>query len=80
MNLLVKEGYHLVSFGVRALCEEEKNFRKQQGVLFWDGEELVRRQTCNIQLPSDFPDLVYISFDLDGLDPSVMPAVRTPVP
>ena len=46
---------------------------------FWDGEELVRNQTNHIQLPADFPELVYLSFDLDGLDP-LMPAVGTPVP
>ena len=49
-------------------------------MIFWNGEELVRNQTNHIQLPADFPELVYISFDLDGLDPSVMPAVGTPVP
>ena len=80
MNLLVNEGHKLVSFGVRALCEQEKSFRQEKGVIFWDGEELVRNQTNHIQLPADFPKLVYISFDLDGLDPSVMPAVGTPVP
>jgi len=80
MNLLVNEGHKLASLGVRALCDQEKSFRRDQGVIFWDGEELVRNQTNHIQLPSDFPELLYISFDLDGLDPSVMPAVGTPVP
>ena len=80
MNLLVKEGYKLASLGVRALCEQEKNFRKEHGVIYWDAEELVRNQTNQADLPSDFPDQVYVSFDLDGLDPSVMPAVGTPVP
>lgn len=80
MNLLVAEGHKLASLGVRALCEQEKNFRQENGVIFWDGEELVRNQINHIQLPADFPELVYLSFDLDGLDPSVMPAVGTPVP
>ena len=31
-------------------------------------------------LPSDFPDLIYITFDVDGLDPSVIRATGTPVP
>lgn len=80
MNSLVKEGYKLASLGVRALCEQEKNFRKEHGVIYWDAEELVRNQTNQADWPSDFPDQVYVSFDLDGLDPSVMPAVGTPVP
>jgi len=33
-----------------------------------------------VALPEDFPTNVYISFDLDGLDPAVMPATGTPVP
>ncbi len=80
MNLLVAEGHKLASIGVRALCEQEKNFRQENGVIFWDGEQLVRNQTNYIRLPTDFPELVYLSFDLDGLDPSIMPAVGTPVP
>ncbi len=80
MSLLVKEGYMLASLGVRALCEQEKNFRKDHRILFWDGEQLVRSLTNEIELSPDFPELVYLSFDLDGLDPSVMPAVGTPVP
>ena len=80
MNLLVQEGHGLASFGVRALCEQEKKFRQDYGVKYWDGEDLVRGNTSRVNLPDDFPQLVYLSFDLDGLDPSVMPAVGTPVP
>ena len=52
----------------------------QNGVFFMDGEELVRGNTTSFSLPDDFPEWVYLSFDLDGLDPSIMPAVGTPVP
>jgi agmatinase len=34
----------------------------------------------DVTLPDDFPKHVYVSFDLDGLDPSEMPATGTPVP
>ena len=80
MNLLVKEGHSLASFGVRALCGEERISRKDHGVFFIDGEELVRSDVRTVTLPKDFPRHVYLSFDLDGLDPSIMPAVGTPVP
>ncbi|MGB1181556.1 MAG: arginase family protein, partial [Candidatus Puniceispirillaceae bacterium] len=33
-----------------------------------------------INLPDGFPQKLYISFDLDGLDPSILPATGTPVP
>ena len=80
MNLLVKDGHRLASIGVRAICEEEKKTRKKYSVFFQDAGELVRANVSFIDLPSDFPELVYLSFDLDGLDPSVVPAVGTPVP
>jgi len=80
MNLLIKEGHSLASFGVRALCGEERISRNDHGVFFIDGEELVRGDIRAVNLPKDFPRHVYLSFDLDGLDPSIMPAVGTPVP
>mgnify|MGYP000875192510 FL=1 len=80
MNLLVESGHPLASLGVRAMCKEEREFRNAKGVHFWDGEELVRSNTSSVELPDEFPEKVYISFDLDGLDPSIMPAVGTPVP
>ncbi|MGA1101549.1 MAG: agmatinase family protein [Opitutales bacterium] len=80
MNLLVKEGHRLASFGVRALCGEERISRNDHRVFFIDGEELVRGDIRAANLPKDFPRHVYLSFDLDGLDPSIMPAVGTPVP
>ena len=80
MNLLVEDGHKLATLGVRAICEEEREFRNAKGVIFWDGEDLVRSNTGSVELPDDFPDSIYISFDLDGLDPSVLPAVGTPVP
>ena len=80
MNLLVQDGHRLASIGVRAICEEEKKIREKYSVFFQDAGELVRANVSAIDLPSDFPELVYLSFDLDGLDPSVMPAVGTPVP
>jgi agmatinase len=80
MNLLVQDGHRLASIGVRAICEEEKKTREKYSVFFQDAGELVRANVSSIDLPSDFPELVYLSFDLDGLDPSVIPAVGTPVP
>jgi agmatinase len=45
-----------------------------------DAEALVTGRVHRVDLPADFPDDVYISFDVDGLDPSAMPATGTPVP
>lgn len=80
MQLLAKEGVKLAQFGVRALCQEEVDARKQYGVFFKDAEELVVNNINKVPLPENFPKNIYISYDLDGLDPSEMPATGTPVP
>ena len=80
MNLLAKEGLPMASFGVRALAEEEEAARRAHGVITHDGPDLVRGQISSVTLPDDFPDHIYVTFDLDGLDPSVLPATGTPVP
>ena len=80
MNLLIEEGHGLAQFGVRALCTQEAESRVANGVFHVDAEELVSGNIHAIDLPEDFPELVYVSFDVDGLDPSQMPATGTPVP
>lgn len=80
MHLLSEEGVKLAQFGVRALCEQEQDSRKTNQVFFKDAEELVVNNIHAVDLPDDFPQDVYVSFDVDGLDPSQMPATGTPVP
>lgn len=75
----------LVQFGVRTLCQEEVQARQAYGVAFYDAEELAKIHPLSALkdkriLPESFPQKVYITFDVDGLDPSIMPATGTPVP
>ncbi|WP_368188297.1 agmatinase [Aestuariibius sp. HNIBRBA575] len=80
MHLLSEQGVRLAQFGVRALCQQEAESREKYDVFFRDAEELVVNNIFEVDLPDDFPELVYVSFDVDGLDPSQMPATGTPVP
>lgn len=81
MQLLVEEeGVRLAQYGVRALCKEEADFRTRHNVIHIDAEELVTGNIHEITLPEDFPEDVYVSFDVDGLDAAIMPATGTPVP
>ena len=80
MQLCCSADIPLFQLGVRALCREEVEARKQYNVGYCDADRLVRQQLSSVTLPDDFPELVYVSFDLDGLDPSVLPATGTPVP
>ncbi len=66
--------------GVRALCTEEVDYRKTNDIPHLDARELHLKGIPRQVLPPDFPDRIYITFDVDGLDPSVIRATGTPVP
>jgi len=81
MQLLTEEkGLSLAQFGVRALCAEEVARRAACDVFFRDAEELIVENIQSVDLPASFPEDIYVSFDVDGLDPSILPATGTPVP
>lgn len=70
----------LFQIGVRALCVEEVEYRKANEIPHLDARELFLKGIPRQLLPVDFPDKIYITFDVDGLDPSVVRATGTPVP
>ena len=77
----------LFQIGIRSLCEEEEEFRKEYGVKHLDGLELARMGGMNAilaanftLLPPDFPHNIYVSFDVDAFSSAVMPATGTPDP
>ena len=78
MYLLSKEKYRIAQFGVRAISLEEVENRSKFDIIYFDAETLHLNK--EVKLPADFPKKIYISFDVDGLDPSIMPATGTPVP
>lgn len=79
----------LVQVGIRDYCEEEYQFAHQQPdrIHVWFEHE---RQEALFQGEGwqsicrdwidDLPEKVYISFDVDGLEPSLCPQTGTPVP
>ena len=77
----------LMQIAVRSLCLEEVEFRKSYGVHHLDAAEFSRlgglaaasRPDFKL-LPDDFPEEIYITFDIDALDASLMPATGTPDP
>jgi agmatinase len=80
MRRVVEAGIPLVQLGVRACCEEERDARKKYKVRAFDAAELVPRGVSKIRLPKGFPKKVFFTLDVDGIDPSVLPATGTPVP
>jgi len=70
----------IFQFGVRALCQEESIYRSASDISFVDARDFYRHGIDAVTLPNTFPKDIYLTLDVDGLDPSVIRATGTPVP
>ena len=78
----------IVQVGIRDFCEEEFNFTKvnHKFSVFYDQTISSRKMQgesfkhITTDIIAKLPELVYISFDIDGLDPRFCPSTGTPVP
>ena len=79
-------GLSLFQIGVRSLCPEEVAFRKERGIPHLDARAArfplsrAEKNPVTALLPVDFPDKIFLTFDLDAFDASLMPATGTPEP
>ena len=78
MYKIHNEKIPIFQFGVRAQSDEEIKLRDELNIDFKTIDDY--RKNPNITLPKKFPKNIYITFDSDCLDPSIMPATGTPVP
>ena len=79
----------LVQVGIRDYCAEERDLvRDSKGriVSYYDADLAAERfagttwATQCKRIVADLPPTVYVSFDIDGLDPALCPHTGTPVP
>ncbi len=75
-----EQGAEIVQYGTRSYCIEEQEYRILHNIRYCDAATMHRKKITSLELPDDFPDDIYISVDVDGLDPSVFPHTGTPVP
>ncbi len=73
-------GLPLAQIGNRIFCREELEAREHYPILFWDASLLNHEGPHVVSLPDSFPANIFITFDVDGLDPSVIAETGTPVP
>lgn len=66
--------------GIRNLCKEEIDYRAAKHIGHLDARRIHRNGFPADLLPADFPKNIYLTFDVDGLDSSLMPATGTPEP
>lgn len=79
----------LVQVGIRDVCEEEIDYVLSQGerVSVYFDRDLARRKfqgeafaAIAREIVASLPSAVWVSFDIDGLDPRYCPHTGTPVP
>jgi len=76
----------VVQVGIRAQCKEEADFIRTRGVKTFyahgirDGTYMRFLKTWDDFVVAALTDHVYITFDVDAFDPSIMPATGTPEP
>jgi agmatinase len=70
--------HQVVSVGVRSLSSEEKENLKKTVPFF--AHQLVDNDDWMLQLCNILSDVVYVTFDLDVFDSSIMPSTGTPEP
>ncbi len=72
----------VVLAGIRSLSEEQAQFIEKENIpVYWAHKILTRKDDSWMdEAVSKLTDTVYVTIDLDALDPSIMPSVGTPVP
>ena len=75
-------GFPLLQLGTRAYCVEEAEYRaaNKKTITAYDAHVLAAGELPKNWIPKKFPKQVFVTFDLDALDPAVIPATGTPVP
>jgi agmatinase len=71
----VRDTNKTVQVGIRSMSEEEAEYIKKEKPVIFYGRDFSPKDVC-----SKLSDDVYLTIDLDGLDPSIMSAVGTPEP
>jgi agmatinase len=80
---------HLVQVGIRDYCPEENDYlQSHQKITMYFDRDLKRlinkghswAEACSTIVASLDSENIYVSFDIDGLDPALCPGTGTPVP
>jgi agmatinase len=72
----------IFELGTRAVCKEELEYAKKSGIEFFTSQQIrkdgIEKVTRNLQEKLSPYDNVYLSVDMDVLDPAFAPAVQNP--
>ena len=81
MRRILDLGLPTLGIGIRSICLEEAQLIKQQKIpVIWAREIAGDSNWIDRAIAKIATEKVFITIDLDGLDPSLMPGVGTPEP
>lgn len=65
--------------GIRSISVDEAEFIKEKEIKIFSAREIMEKRDFR-SIVNQLPENIYITIDLDVLDPSIMPSVGTPQP
>jgi agmatinase len=81
MRRLVSMGVPTLQIGIRSVCKEEADLIKEKQLsVIWAREIAVEPNWIERAIAAISTKRVFITIDLDGIDPSLIPGVGTPEP
>jgi agmatinase len=76
----INEFCDYVGVGIRNISKEEIAFAKKEKIKIFFARDIKDKPEFGDEVLDHLSENVYLTFDLDFLDPSIMPAVGTPEP
>ncbi|MEA2693333.1 MAG: agmatinase [Acidobacteriota bacterium] len=80
MKRIVDSGVPTLAVGIRSLSAPESVVIREKGLAVIWGHQLDRAAELFPPLLADLPRKIYLTFDIDYFDPSLVPATGTPEP
>lgn len=80
MKRIVDDGIPLLAVGIRSLSTPESQLIRQRNLPVIWGHDLDRAEELFPKLLAGLPEKIYLTFDIDYFDPSLVPATGTPEP
>lgn len=80
MKRIVDEGIPTLAIGIRSLSAPEARLVRERSLPVIWGHQLDRAEELFPTMLSGLPEKIYLTFDIDYFDPSLVPATGTPEP
>ncbi|HVF61417.1 MAG TPA: agmatinase [Thermoanaerobaculia bacterium] len=80
MHRLVEDRFPTLAVGIRSLSTPEAELIRERSLAVLWGHQLARAEELFAPLLAALPETVYLTFDVDYFDPSLVPATGTPEP